>query len=134
MRHGRLALTTLALFTVLAAAPPAPAQVPEAVRDHEPIVLKGLQLGDWAVPANQTLKLPLTDLACYQVEPQGGDPTEEGADALTNSFNGENCPHSNYVKPEVDTAGLQPAGTPVEKLVGFAWDAKKSRFKQIPFQ
>src|SRR3954471_938485 len=138
MSHGRLACT-LALacsFAFPAAAlAKGPLPVPEAVRDTEPVVLKGTQLGDWAVPANQTAKLPLTDLACYSYTPTvPSDPSEGGADSLTDGFDGSKCPHSDYAKPEVDTAPLQPSGTPVNLLVGYRWDAKHERYKQIPFQ
>src|SRR4051812_11109587 len=121
MRHGRLlALTTLAVLMVPAAA--AHASVPfttAAARESEPVVLKGASFGAWSVPANVTAKAPLTDLACHA----NSDPTS-----------GDGCPHNGYATPEVDTSSAQPSGTPVDKLLGYRWDAKHKRFEQIPFQ
>src|SRR4051794_8946357 len=73
----------------------------------EPIVLTGQQLGDWAKPANQTAKLPLTDLADCP------DPTKT-----------DNCAHNHYAQPEVDTGDKIGATTPVDRLLGYRWDAK----------
>jgi hypothetical protein len=140
---GRLHLALpLAAVISLFAALPAGAQLPgvvdltvPAARETDPVILTGKDLGSWATPANQTARLPLQDLLCFGVEPQGGDPTSGGADAVTDSFNAENCPHNDYVKPEVDTADVAaPAGTDVDKLYGFKWDPRARRFAQIPFQ
>jgi len=120
MRHGRLAALT-AVILALAAMPAAAApSLGPVARDTEPIVLKGSAFGSWSVPANQTVKLPLTDLACHVGQ---SDPTSTGG-----------CPHNNYAKPEVDTSSVQPSGTPVDKLLGYRWDARHRRYVQIPFQ
>lgn len=129
-RVGLFLLATLITTTTPASA--APTEAP--AREHEPVVLKGSQLAGWAVPANQTAKLPLLDLACYSVQPQGGDPTEGGAGAVADSLDPSDCPHNDYAKPEVDTAAAQPAGPDVAKLAGLRWDAMAKRFVQIPFQ
>jgi hypothetical protein len=118
MRHGRLLPLSL-LALAVSAAPAAAAPLGAVARDSEPVVLKGSAFGTWSVPANVTAKAPLTDLACHS--PQ--DPTS-----------GDDCPHNGYVKPEVDTASAQPSGTPVDKLLGYRWDAKHGRYEQVPFQ
>jgi len=89
-------------------------------RDADPVILKGARFAGWSVPSNVTVKLPLLDLL------------EAGECALDDTT----CDtHNNYAQPEVDTAGAQPQGTvPVERLLGYRWDAKHRRFKQIPFQ
>src|SRR3954469_5667774 len=90
---------------------------PVTPRATEPIVLTGQQFGDWAKPANQTAKLPLTDLADCP------DPTKT-----------DNCAHNHSAQPEVDTGDKIGATTPVDRLLGYRWDAKARKFVQIPFQ
>src|SRR4051812_29725411 len=121
MSQGRLTLTLslLAFAALPAGLATAQAPVGAVARGSEPIVLKGSSFGAWSVPANQTVKLPLTDLACHA----NSDPTS-----------GDGCPHNDYVKPEVDTAGVQPSGTPTNHLLGYRWDAKANRYVQVPFQ
>src|SRR3954467_1017505 len=120
MRHGRLlALTTVALLVPAASAAASVPFTTAAARDSEPVVLKGAAFGSWSVPANVTAKAPLTDLACHA----NSDPTS-----------GDGCPHNGYAKPEVDTSGAQPSGTPVDKLLGYRWDDKHKRYEQVPFQ
>src|ERR1700712_102306 len=58
---------------------------PPTPRSSEPIVMTGAGFGSWAVPANQTAKLPLTDLI----------------DCHTTST--DSCSHNHYTTPEVDT-------------------------------
>jgi hypothetical protein len=87
---------------------------PATPRQSEPIVLTGSQLGDWSVPANQTVKLPLTDVIDC--------PT---ADTDT-------CSHNHYAPPEVDTGDKLGQGTPTNRFLAYRWDGK--HFHQIPFQ
>jgi hypothetical protein len=83
-------LITAAIALLLAA--PGVAAADEAMaREQEPVVLTGVQLGSWAVPANQTVRAPLIDLV------------DRGDD-----------PHNHYADPTLDTAPLQPSGTPTE--------------------
>jgi hypothetical protein len=87
-----------------------------AARDTEPVVLSGKDLAAWSARSNLTAKAPLTDLADCQ------------------SFD-EKCKHNNYAEPELDSQKLAPqSGTPVERLLGYRWDARRHRFAQIPLQ
>ena len=79
-----------------------------AARDTSPVVLTGAALGEWAAPAEQSAKLPLTDLV------------EEGD------------PHSDYAEPELSTGATLGTGVPVGRLLGYRWTG--SGFEQIPFQ
>jgi hypothetical protein len=98
-----VALVVLLLALPAAAAGDAPA------REQEPVVLTGAQLGDWAVPANQTARPPLMDVVA---------PGED--------------PHNHYADPTLDTAPLQPSGTATGRLLGYRWEA--GAWHQIPFQ
>src|SRR3712207_439275 len=141
----RIAVPTPMLVAALFAAAPASAQVVDvtasAARDTTPVVLSGKQLGSWAAPSNQTVQPPLMDfLDCpYTINPEGfGDPTEEGANGLTNGFE-QNCPagydpHNHYADPALDTKDALGSGVPVDRLLGFRWDRREGRFVQIPFQ
>jgi hypothetical protein len=112
-----------------------------SAREGEPVVLTGAQLGTWAVPANQTVRPPLMDLAECPPNPDPStitDPTSGGAAGLVGSLQ-PTCPagtdpHSHYAQPTVDTAPLQPSGTPVDRLLGYRWNSRAARFQQIPFQ
>jgi hypothetical protein len=88
-------------------------------RAVEPVVLTGANFPGWAAPANQTVKMPLTDFADC---PPGS--------------NTDNCQHNRYAQPEFDTGTYQGQapiqGTPVKELLGYRWTGKK--FVQIPFQ
>jgi hypothetical protein len=84
-------------------------------RASEPVVLKGSQLGSWSAPANQTAKVPLTDVFSCGL----------AADRDT-------CAHNHYEPPEVDTGDKLGKGTPVGTLAGWRWNGQ--RFVQIPFQ
>ena len=86
-----------------------------ADRSGEPVVLTGQQFPDWSARSNVTAKLPFTDLTQCQ------------------TFD-EKCEHNHYAKPEVDTGDKLGDGTPTNELLGYRWDAKHSRFVQIPFQ
>src|SRR4051794_5512609 len=100
------------------ASSPSPGVVDPSVppdRAVEPVVLTGANFPGWAVPANQTAKLPLTDLADC---PPGS--------------NTDNCQHNRYSNPEVDTGQGPAEGTPTRELLGYRWTGKK--FVQIPFQ
>jgi hypothetical protein len=93
-----------------------------ASRDADAVVLTGKDLGvgtNWAAPQNFTALVPQQDLACYLSSVDTSCPEE----------------HSQYVTPTLDTAtvtGDKVQGTPVDKLLGYAWTGK--RFEQIPFQ
>src|SRR3954447_24813334 len=118
MRGARFFLVVAA---GLALAAPAAAQSPDLnqppARASEPVVLKGSALGNWAAPANQTAKLPMTDLFdCPQVD------------------NRDDCAHNHYVQPEVDSGDKLGTGADVDRLAAFRWDAARGRFVQIPFQ
>src|SRR3954468_19235463 len=89
---------------------------PPPVRASEPIVMTGQQFPGLSASANQTAKLPLTDLVQCTEQIQG------------------DCPHNHSANPEVDTGSSLGRGTPVDRLLGYRWDAKASRFVQIPFQ
>src|SRR3954454_5043585 len=123
--------TVAALLAVLLVAVPSLAQqpiplpgsstgLPDAntppVRASEPIVMTGQQFPGLSAPANQTAKLPLTELVQCTEQIQG------------------DCPHNHYANPEVDTGSRLGRGTPVDRLLGYRWDAKASKFVQIPFQ
>jgi hypothetical protein len=138
--------TPLLVAAAFATTTPAAAQVVDpsvpAARDTTPVVLSGKELGSWATPSNQTVQPPLMDfLDCpYSVNPDGfEDPTEEGANGITNGFE-QNCPpdydpHNHYADPAVDTSKVAaPSGVPVDRLLGYRWDAGAGRFVQIPFQ
>ncbi len=121
-RSVLVALLGLAVASPLAvagrAAPPIPVADPSipAERDTEPVILTGAQFADWAAPQNLTVKLPLTDLPCPI--PEIGTP--------------EDCPHSHYEEPELDTADAAGAGVPVDALTGWRWNGQK--YVQVPFQ
>jgi hypothetical protein len=140
-------LASLALAAAAAAAVVVPAHgrvvdatVP-AARDADPVVLTGGQLGDWAAPANLTVRQPQADLTECQVrvDPTAtGDPTEGGAGSLGQVVQ-QGCPegydeHSHYGEPLVDTASDDVQGTPTSRLLGLRWDEKRKRFEQIRFQ
>jgi hypothetical protein len=114
----RLALLLVVMVTVAA---PAAAQAPDLnqppARASEPVVLKGSDFGSWSAPANQTAKIPLTDVFSCGL----------AADRDT-------CAHNHYEPPEVDSGDKLGAGTPVGSLAGWRWDAAAGRFVQIPFQ
>lgn len=118
-------------------APTAAAQLPAPERAVEPVVLKGADLAGWAVPAEQTAKLPLTDLACYQLDPAQLDPASllsGGASGLTGALDPSDCPHNDYAEPELSTATAQPAGPPVDRIAAFRYHERARRFVQIPLQ
>ena len=116
----RTALPLLLLFLLPAAT--ASAQLPDvtvpAERDTEPVILKGSDLGDWSVPANQTAKLPLMDLV--ECTPQVSNTEEQ-------------C-RNDYEEPEVDTGNVLGTGTPVSRLLAFRWNEKAGKFQEIPLQ
>ncbi|MBA3327529.1 MAG: hypothetical protein H0T43_04430 [Solirubrobacterales bacterium] len=106
----------IALLALLALPPAAGAQLPGAVdltvpaaRDTTPVVLTGARLGAWAAPAEQTAKLPLTDLAA---------PDAPG--------------HNHYAEPELATKDALGAGLAVKRLLAYRWTG--TRLKQIPVQ
>ena len=110
-----------ALGTARSAVSPLPVVDPTvpAAHDADPVVLKGSDFPGWAAPANQTAKLPLTDLADCR------------------SFD-EQCSHNQYASPEVDSQSVAPeAGVPTGRLLGYRWNpraGKTGKFVQVPFQ
>ena len=136
--HGRLLLA--AGLALAWAAPAAPAQTVDVTvapdRAAEPVVLTGAQLYHWSVPANQTVRLPLMDTAeCGEAGEGGGDPTEDGAAALTGFYDTSDCPHNNYADADVDTSTLAaPGGAPTGSILLYRWDAATRRFVQAPVQ
>jgi hypothetical protein len=138
---------TLAVAACLAA-PAGAATLPGVIdptvrsaREGEPVVLTGAQLGTWAVPANQTVRPPLMDVAECPPNPDPStitNPTGGGAAGLVAGLQ-PTCPagtdpHSHYAQPTLDTAPLQPSGTPVDRFLGYRWSDRARRFRQIPFQ
>ena len=87
-----------------------------AGRETEPIVLTGALLPGWTALQNATLALPLTDIfGCPTLETDG-------------------CAHNNYATPQLDTASLQSPGVPINRILGYRWDAATSKYVQIPLQ
>ena len=114
-----LAVVLLAVgvgLPVARAAGPVPDLTVPAARDTEPIVLQGSAFGDWAAPAEVTVKAPAPEGAlCI-----GGDESK--------------CTHNQYEEPEVATGDALGEGVPVDRLIGYRWDAGTGAFVQIPFQ
>jgi hypothetical protein len=91
---------------------------PSPLRDPEPITLTGASFPGWSAPANQTAQPPLVDLKDCQ------------------SFD-EKCKHNDYATPAADSSAVSNGtglATPVNKLLGYRWDAQANRWRQIPFQ
>src|SRR3954454_20741045 len=99
-----------------------------AARDAEAVVLTGKDFPGWAVPANFTAKLPLTDLT--------GDPiTGEPAPGSGCTTFDSKCLHNHYATPDFDSADYaKQQGVDVKKLVGYHWNEHAKKFTQIPFQ
>ena len=98
-------------------------------RETEPVVMTGELFGDWAVPANVNAKLPAGDVE--ECTP-GVDPSQIG-DGLSAFSLPEDCPHNEYAEPDAETGEIVP-GTPIDRLIGFRWDAAGKRWQEIPFQ
>src|SRR5215212_4751304 len=101
---------------------PLPGQTPQPdlnrppARTAEPVVLKGVDFGDWSARSNQTVKVPLTDVFdCPKVSGR------------------DDCEHNHYTPPDADTGGIG-SGADVHRLAGFRWDPRRRRLVQIPFQ
>ncbi|MEA2492948.1 MAG: hypothetical protein QOJ29_859, partial [Thermoleophilaceae bacterium] len=107
-----------ALATAVTAfgASPSPVVDPTVAASHEaePIILTGANLPFWSKPANQTAKLPLTDLTdCNgSVDPSRGSSPNDWLVASPN------CAHNNYAKPEVDTGDSLGDGIPTNQMLG----------------
>jgi hypothetical protein len=86
-----------------------------ANRDTDPVVLTGASFGTLSAPQNFTGLLPLIDLTQCQ------------------SFD-EQCAHNHYVDPTLDTEDTLGQGTPIDRLLGYRWDAAAKTWTQIPFQ
>src|SRR3954471_8878399 len=115
-------LASAALLTALAAPQLAGAGSPvgdttvPAARDAEAVVLTGKDFPGWAAVANQTAKLPLTDLTG---DPVTGEPAPGGG---CTSFDAK-CAHNHYAKPDFDSQDVAPhAGVATGKLVGYRWN------------
>src|SRR3954454_8618517 len=113
-----------------AGSPVADPTVP-AARDADAVVLTGKDFPGWAAAANQTAKLPLTDLT--------GDPiTSEPAPGQGCTSFDAKCAHNHYAKPDFDSQDLAPQkGVATDKLIGYRWNPKAGKggkFQQIPFQ
>src|SRR3954471_12401706 len=85
-------------------------------RDTEPIVLQGSAFGDWSARSDVTAMAP---------DPEGAE-CIAGQDAK--------CTHNQYENPTVTSGDALGTGVPVDKLLGFRWNAKANKFQQIPFQ
>ncbi len=149
-RRRRALPFVLAALSGAALASPAAAQLPlvdvtvPAARETEPVIITGARLPSWAVPSNQTFQPPLADFGecppSWTPPSEPPNPTTGGADDLTEGFSSANCPegydpHNHYADPAVDTADIAaPAGTPIDRMLGYRWDATAKRFTQIPFQ
>jgi hypothetical protein len=121
-------LTALVLPQLSSAGSPVVDPTVPAARDADVVVLTGKDFLGWAVPANQTAKLPLTDLTG---NPITNDPP---AGSGCTSFDAA-CDHNHYAKPDFDSQDVAPQkGIPTNRFLGYRWDAKHSKFKQIPFQ
>ena len=105
----QLSPLVVGLAALLLALPAAAVAADAPAREQEPVVLTGAQLGDWAVPANQTARPPLLDVIAPDADP-----------------------HNHYADPTLDTAPLQPSGTATSRLLGYRWEA--GAWRQIPFQ
>jgi hypothetical protein len=120
VRHrGRLvslvALALAAVPSVPASAQDLPNPTAPPPRGTEPVILHGSDFGDWSAPPNFTARLPLVDLQDCQ------------------TFD-ERCQRNHYAPPHADTGGTFGQGVPTERLLGYRWDAERSRWRQIPFQ
>ena len=131
-----LALSLAASLLPLVAPSAAQAQTPPdvlAARETEPVVLTGASFGDWAVPADVTVKAPGTSGKFCEGGRIGGEDIPGVGPTV---FSEENCTHNTYEDPEVssatatNTAGVE--GTPIDRLLGYSWDG--TSWKQIPFQ
>jgi hypothetical protein len=107
-------LAALVVPALSSGAPVSDPTIP-AKRDADAVVLTGASFGTWSAPQNFTGLLPLIDLTQCQ------------------SFD-EQCAHNHYVDPTVDTEDKLGDGTPIDRLLGYRWDASSRSFKQIPFQ
>src|SRR4051812_22230369 len=121
-----------ALVTAAAAFAASPLVDPTVPAKHEadPIILTGLDFPQWSARANQTAKLPLTDLedCAGTVDPsRGGSPNDW---LVADS----DCAHNNYATPEVDSGDTLGDGPPIDELLGYRWNDKSRKFTQIPFQ
>ena len=122
----RLVLVAAVALAAAVSAPAAPAQLPTVgtpdlnappVRDNEPIVLHGSDLGTWSVPSNQTAQPPLMDVP--------GCPNPVG--------NRDNCDHNHFAQPAADTGNKLGDGISVDRFLGYRFDPKHG-WTQIPFQ
>ena len=102
-----------------------------AKRDTEPVVLRGSDLPQWSVPANQNARLPLVDFECQTNQIPEEIPRPEAPA----------CQHNHYAQPHADTGRFQNdaynslgGAVAVDRLLGYRYDAAKKAWKQIPFQ
>ncbi|HWC14058.1 MAG TPA: CocE/NonD family hydrolase [Actinomycetota bacterium] len=127
-----LTLAVLAGLLPLASAAPVGAQTSDTAlavaRETEPVVLTGASFAGWAAPADTTAKAPGTD---------GARCAEKIEDRVPNPVHDPSkCTHNKYEDPDVSSAKATNAagvkGTPIDRLLGYAWDG--TTWKQIPFQ
>jgi hypothetical protein len=111
-----LALAALAVPAIATGQLPIVDPATPAARDTEPVIITGQDFGAWSAESNFTFRLPLLDLTECQ------------------SFD-EQCEHNHYEDPSFDSQQYAPQeGTPVDRLLGYRWNAKTRKFQQIPFQ
>ncbi|MBV8960762.1 MAG: hypothetical protein JO087_18530 [Actinobacteria bacterium] len=117
---GAVALAAIAAglgpVRALSSTPPVPDLAVAANRGTEPVVLTGANFPSWAAPQELTAKTP----------------TVGGAQCLGGQQDA--CSHNRYDPPEVATGDALGKGTPIDKLLGYRWDARTRDFVQIPFQ
>jgi len=119
----------LVLAVIATIAPVARAAGPVATPDRsvEPVVLTGQQFPSWSAGPDVTLREPqiADDSAthkqsqCYQPGSNPYDPKDNGD---------HNCYQDSRIPRNPNV------GAPVDRLLGYRWDTKHSRFVQIPFQ
>jgi hypothetical protein len=112
---GLLALLLLAglVPAVQAAVGPLPDPTVAAGRETEPVVVQGSAFGEWAAPAELTVKVPSV----------AGASCTDGAN---------DCSHNQYEQPEVTTGAALGEGVPTDKLLGYKWNGRS--YEQIPLQ
>jgi hypothetical protein len=135
----RIALPTLCSFLIISASAQAVDLTVPAARDTEPVILSGDQLGEWATPSNQTVKLPLMDAQeCKTtVDPSRlGEAFEEGdPTGATDAVVREDGCHNRYSDPEVDTGMAGGKGTATDRIVAFRWSGGLTgRWVEVPIQ
>jgi len=118
----------LVLATALAVGPVARADNPGSPQERsvDPIVLTGQQFPGWSAGPDITFREPqLADDSTHaqsQCYAPGTNPYDPSDDGDHNCYQDSRIPRN----PNV--------GAPVDRLLGYRWDARHRRFMQIPFQ